>query len=162
MEPTSSAYASSKLAAIELGMSYNRQYASDRYLCVIPNSTYGPHDNFDAEQDMYSALIGKFHHAKTNGISHVKLWGTGSPFREFIFSDDVAGAIKFLLNNNHKTDERPINISTGQDTSIFGLAEIIKEVVEYNGEIVWDTKKPDGEENFLIAARFSILAGSHV
>ena len=151
MEPTSSAYASSKLAAIELGMSYNRQYASDRYLCVIPNSTYGPHDNFDAETGhVLSALIGKFHHAKTNGISHVKLWGTGSPFREFIFSDDVAEAIKFLLNNNHKTDERPINIGTGQDTSIFGLAEIIKEVVEYNGEIVWDTKKPDGAPRKLL------------
>ena len=89
-------------------------------------------------------LLVNFHHAKTNGISHVKLWGTGSTISRIYFSDDVAEAIKFLLNNNHKTDERPINIGTGQDTSIFGLAEIIKEVVEYNGEIVWDTKNQMG------------------
>ena len=151
MEPTSSAYASAKLAAIELGMAYNRQHDSDRYLCVIPNSTYGPNDNFDAETGhVLSALISKFHHAKIAGASHVNLWGTGSPCREFIFSDDVAKAIKHLLEINYHTEEVPINIGTGQDISINDLAETIKNVIGFEGEIAWNTSKPDGAPRKLL------------
>lgn len=151
MEPTSSAYASAKLAAIELGMAYNQQHLSDRYLCVIPNSTYGPNDNFDLETGhVLSALIGKFHDAKISGKSFVKLWGSGSALREFIFADDVARAIKHLLDINYHTDLMPINIGTGQEISIKELSEKIKHAIKFDGEIIWDTSKPDGSPRKLL------------
>ena len=151
MEPTSSAYASSKLAGIELGMAFNQQQNSDRYLCVIPNSTFGPHDNFDPETGhVVSSLISKFHQAKITGATEVNLWGTGSPRREFIYADDVAKAIKFLLEINYATIDLPINIGVGQDVSVKELALTIQKEIGFKGEIVWDYSKLDGAPRKLL------------
>lgn len=145
LEKTSLAYAISKIAGLQLGFSYNTQYELDRYLCLIPNSIYGPGDNFDPNTGhVLSSLIYKFHRAKETNAKSVELWGSGKPRREFIFSDDIANAILFLLEANVHTISEPINIGSGTDITIHDLANMIAEIVEYKGAINWDQTMPDG------------------
>lgn len=145
LEPTSLSYATAKIAGLQLGFSYNQQHEIDRFLCVIPNSAYGPGDNFDPQSGhVLSSLINKFHRAKARSAEHVELWGTGMPKREFVFSADIADALLFMLQEGVKTDDMPINIGTGVDISISDLATQIAAVVGYNGKIIWQTDKPDG------------------
>ena len=145
LEPTSLSYATAKIAGLQLGFSYNQQHEIDRFLCVIPNSAYGPGDNFDPQSGhVLSSLIHKFHLAKVGSAEQVELWGTGVPKREFVFSADIADALLFMLQEGVKTEDMPINIGTGVDISISDLATQIAAVVGYNGKIVWQTDKPDG------------------
>tara|TARA_A100001015_G_scaffold317415_2_gene434342 strand:+ start:99 stop:1040 length:942 start_codon:yes stop_codon:yes gene_type:complete len=145
LEPTSLSYATAKIAGLQLGFSYNQQRNIDRFLCVIPNSAYGPGDNFDPQSGhVLSSLIHKFHVAKLAAADHVALWGTGAPRREFVFSADIADALLFLLNQEVTTQHMPINIGSGHDISIADLATQIAAVVGFDGKIVWQTDKPDG------------------
>jgi GDP-L-fucose synthase len=145
IEETSEGYAAAKIAGIIACRSYNRQYNTDRYIALLPNSMYGPEDNFDLENShVLSSLIRKFHEAKVTGNQKVVLWGTGKPRREFVFCEDIASASIFVMNNVQHMENRHYNIGTGIDYLIRELAEAVKKVVEYNGEIQWDTSKPDG------------------
>jgi len=151
LEPSSLSYAISKIAGLQLGFAYNCQYKIDRFLCVIPNSAFGPGDNFDTfSGHVMSSLIQKFHIAKATNQSIVKLWGTGKPRREFVFSEDIANAILFLLEHNYNTLNEPINIGSGTDISILDLAKLIAKEVGFKGEISWDKSKPDGTPQKLL------------
>ncbi len=151
LEPTSLPYAFSKLASINFGLSFNKQFNSSRYLAIIPNSTYGPGDNFDVKSGhVLSSLLHKFHVAKDRRMPVIKLWGTGTPRREFIYSEDVADAIIFMLENGIETQDEPINIGVGYDISIADLADIISDVVGFKGNISWDNTKPDGASRKLL------------
>ncbi len=151
MEPTSMAYAVSKIAGLQLGFSYNQQFSSDKFLCLIPNSAYGPWDNFNYESGhVLSALINRFHQAKIKNLGTVDLWGSGSPKREFIYSEDIAGAIIFLLEKGINTRDKPINIGSGSDYSILELAEMIKITTSFKGTINWNTSMPDGSPRKLL------------
>jgi GDP-L-fucose synthase len=145
IEQTSQAYAAAKIAGIIACNSYNQQYNTKRFIVLIPNSVYGPKDNFDLENShVLSALIRKFHQAKISNVAAVNLWGTGTPRREFVFCEDVAEASLFAVNNAHKLENIHYNVGTGVDYSIKELAEIIADITGYNGNIRWDTDKPDG------------------
>ena len=145
LEPTSLSYATAKIAGLQLGFSYNQQHDIERFLCVIPNSAYGPGDNFDPQSGhVLSSLIHKFHVAKMGSAEQVELWGTGAPRREFVFSADIADALLFMLKEGVRTDSMPINIGSGVDISIADLAVQIAAVVGFEGKIVWQTDKPDG------------------
>jgi GDP-L-fucose synthase len=151
MEPTSLAYAVSKIAGLQLGFSYNQQFLSDKFLCVIPNSAYGPGDNFNPKSGhVLSALINRFHQAKTENLDAVELWGSGTPKREFIYSEDIADAIIFLLENEINTRDKPINIGSGLDYSILELAQMIRSVTNFKGQINWDKNMPDGSPRKLL------------
>lgn len=151
LEPTSLPYAISKLAGLHLGLAYNQQYKKNRYITVIPNSTFGPGDNFDQSSGhVLSVLIDRFHKAKNDEVSTVKLWGSGKPRREFIFSDDVADAIIYLLEHRSKLENEPINIGVNRDYAIEELANVICNVVGYKGKILWDPTKPDGAPQKLL------------
>lgn len=153
-EPTSSAYAISKLAGLELCEAYNRQYGGQRFVSLIPNSAYGPNDNFDPKSGhVLSALINRFHEAKTAGFDKLTLWGTGSPRREFVFSDDIAEACIFILENELLDLAMPINVGVGEDYSIKELAEQIAKITGYQGTIEWDISKPDGAPRKLLDSR---------
>lgn len=142
LEPTNDAYAIAKIAGIKMCQSYNKQYGTN-YISVMPTNLYGPNDNFDLNSShVLPALIRKFHEAKENNLPDVQVWGTGSPMREFLHVDDLADACLFLMNNYN--DSGIVNIGTGKDVSIKELAETIKEIIGFNGGIVWDTTKPDG------------------
>lgn len=144
-EPSSLPYAISKLAGVYMCMAYNKQFGGSRFISVIPNSVYGPHDNFDPQSGhVLSSLVSRFHQAKLSGANSVTLWGSGSPRREFIHADDVADACFFLLSQDVSASEFPINIGVGADISIKELAETISKVVGYKGRIEWDKTKPDG------------------
>ena len=159
LEPTNRPYAIAKIAGIEMCWSYNRQYAT-KYLAAMPTNLYGPGDNYDLHNShVIPALLRKFHEARVNGAPMVTVWGTGTPRREFLYSEDMADACIFLMNlpndkfnsllgsDESKTGrfEPPlINIGRGEDITIRELAEIVKEVVNYQGEISFDTTKPDG------------------
>jgi GDP-L-fucose synthase len=127
----------------------------------MPTNLYGPHDNFDPETShVLPALIRKFHEAKINNESSVTLWGSGSPRREFLHVDDLADACVFLINNYNGTDR--INIGTGVDVTIKELAESIKSITGYTGEIRWDTSKPDGTpQKLLDVSRLHALGWKH-
>ncbi len=151
MEPTSMAYAVSKIAGLQLGFSYNQQFSSDKFLCVIPNSAYGPGDNFNSKSGhVLAALINRFHKAKAEHSDTVELWGTGTPKREFIYSEDIADAIIFLLEKGINTKDLPINIGSGEDYSILELAEIIRMTTNFKGAINWNTSMPDGAPRKLL------------
>lgn len=151
IEETSMGYAASKIAGIIGCKSYNIQHNNNRFICVIPNSMYGPNDNFDLENShVFSALIRRFHEAKVNGDKSITLWGSGNPKREFIFSEDVADASVFLMQNVDKIENTHYNLGTGIDYSIKELALNIASVVGYEGEILWDTSKPDGTPRKLL------------
>lgn len=150
-EPTSLAYAVSKLAGTQMCLAYNQQYGEKRFIPVIPNSVFGPHDNFDPESGhVLAALIRRFYEAKQGGASEVTLWGSGTPRREFVYVDDVADACLQLLFRDIAKLELPVNLGMGTDLTIRELAEKIAYVVGYQGQIRWDASKPDGAPKKLL------------
>lgn len=145
IEETSMGYAAAKIAGIIGCKSYNAQYETNRFICVIPNSVYGAHDNFDLENShVFSALIRKMDTAKQKNQKSLTLWGSGNARREFIYSEDVASASIFLMQNANKLKNSHYNLGSGIDYSIKELAKAISRVVGYKGKIKWDTSKPDG------------------
>ena len=150
LEQTNIAYATAKLAGIELAKAYRRQYGFQT-IVLMPTNTYGPKDNFDSAQShVIPALIKKFHIAKIKKDPAVVLWGSGSPMREFIYVDDVALASIFLSENYN--DEEIINIGTGEEISIFKLAKLIAQITGYDGKIEFDLDKPDGAPRKLLSS----------
>jgi GDP-L-fucose synthase len=152
LEPTNRPYALAKIAGIEMCHAYNRQYGT-RFMAAMPTNLYGPNDNYDLNNShVMPALIRKMHEAKQRGDKEVVVWGTGTPKREFLYSDDMADACLYLLEQPESklsdlfNDERPplVNIGCGEDLSIRELAEMIAETVGYNGKLVFDSTKPDG------------------
>ena len=142
LEPTNSAYAIAKIAGIEMCRAYNRQHGTN-FISVMPTNLYGPGDNFDLENShVLPALIRKLHEAKERGDAKVTLWGSGSPRREFLHVDDMAEAC-MLLMEKHRGNEL-VNIGCGEDVSIMELAELVRGVVGFPGEIEWDSSHPDG------------------
>ncbi|PKF89116.1 GDP-fucose synthetase [Bacillus sp. BA3] len=148
LEPTNEPYAIAKIAGIKMCQSYNRQYGT-KYISVMPTNLYGPEDNFDLQTShVLPALIRKFHEAKESNLPFVEVWGTGTPLREFLYSEDLADACVYLMNN-YSSNEM-VNIGVGHDLSIKELAEKIKAVVGYTGEIKFDKTKPDGTPRKLV------------
>lgn len=142
LEPTNEPYALAKIAGLRLVEAYSRQNKRD-WLCAMPTNIYGPGDNFNIENGhVLPSLLNKFHTAKQLGHSKVRLWGSGTAMREFLHADDLADAIIFLLENHHSPEH--INIGTGVDISIRELAESVKKIVGFEGEIEWDSSMPDG------------------
>lgn len=159
LEPTNRPYALAKIAGIEMCWSYNRQYGT-KYLAAMPTNLYGPGDNYHPENShVIPALLRKFHEAKQRGDKTVTVWGTGTPRREFLYSDDMADACVFLMNLpddryasllgsdesvSGKFEPPLVNVGVGEDVTIRELAELVGEVVGFEGELVFDTTKPDG------------------
>lgn len=151
LEPTNEPYAIAKIAGIKLCESYNRQYGRD-YRSVMPTNLYGQNDNFHPENShVIPAMMRRFHEAKEAGASEVVVWGSGKPMREFLHVDDMAAASVYVMNLDHETyqaNTQPmlshINVGTGVDCTIRELAETMKRVVGFEGELVFDTSKPDG------------------
>lgn len=142
LEPTNEPYAIAKIAGIKMVESYRMQY-DDNYISVMPTNLYGINDNYHPENShVLPALIRKFHEAKVNNSPTVNIWGSGKPMREFMFADDLADACVFLMENYN--DLQFVNIGVGEDISIRELAELIKEVVGFQGELEFDSSKPDG------------------
>jgi len=142
LEPTNQWYAIAKIAGVKMVEALREQYGRD-YVSLMPTNLYGPHDNFDLETShVLPAMIRKFQDAKEAGHKAVNLWGTGSPKREFLHVDDVADAVFFVLGKS--MDSHLYNIGTGKDISIKELAELIQNITGHEGEIRWDTSKPDG------------------
>jgi len=150
-EPSSMAYAISKLAGLQMCLAYNHQYGYRRFIPIIPNSAYGPKDNFDPKSaHVLSSLITRFHKAKVQNLPSITLWGTGNPRREFIHSFDIANACISLLNGDTSSVEYPLNIGTGQDCTIKELAIRIADTVGFRGKVEWDSSKPDGAPRKLL------------
>lgn len=142
LEPTNEWYAIAKISGVKLIEALRKEYGRD-YVSLMPTNLYGPNDNFDLKSShVLPAMIRKFHEAKMNGNSSVELWGTGSPMREFLHVDDLGQAVLFALEN--KLDEHLYNVGTGVDLTIKQLAELIQSTVGHQGEIIWDSSKPDG------------------
>ena len=142
LEETNEAYAVAKIAGLEMCKFFKRQYG-DNFISCMPTNLYGPNDNFDLKSShVLPALIRKFHEAKVSGSDTVEVWGTGTPLREFIYVDDMADACVFLMENYD--GEQHVNIGTGEEVSIRQLAETVKEVVGFDGELVFNTDMPDG------------------
>jgi GDP-L-fucose synthase len=142
LEPTNEPYAIAKIAGIKMCQAYNDQYGVD-YISVMPTNLYGYNDNFDLKTShVLPALIRKFHEAKENNSEFVEIWGSGSPYREFLHVDDMADASVYLLENYSGNDF--VNIGTGKDISIKDLALLIKEIVGFKGYLKFDSSKPDG------------------
>lgn len=148
LEPTNEPYAIAKIAGIVMCQSYNRQHGTN-FISVMPTNLYGPNDNYHPmNSHVLPALIKKFHDAKTSGEKQVVIWGTGSPKREFLYSDDLADACVFLMEK-HSGNEI-INVGSGEEVSIKELAVTVKKVVGFTGEIVFDSTKPDGTPRKLL------------
>jgi len=148
LEPTNQWYAIAKIAGIQMCRAYRRQYRCD-FISAMPNNIYGPNDNYDLNTShVLPALIRKFHEAKTAGAPTVTCWGTGAPLREFLHSDDLAEACLFMMENY--SDDLFLNVGSGTDISIRDLAELIRHIVIYPGDIVWDSSKPDGTPRKLL------------
>ena len=142
LEPTNEWYAIAKIAGIKQCQAYRRQYGFDA-ISLMPTNLYGPGDNFDLQNShVLPALIRKFHEAKAANAPEVVIWGTGTPLREFLHVDDMAAAAVFLMRNY--SEEQFVNVGSGSDLSIRGLAELVADVVGFNGRIVNDPNKPDG------------------
>lgn len=142
LEETNEAYAVAKIAGLEMCKFFKRQYG-DNFISCMPTNLYGPNDNFDLKNShVLPALIRKFHEAKVNNSDVVEVWGTGTPLREFLYVDDMADACVFLMENYD--GEQHVNIGTGEEVSIKELAETVKEVVGFEGELVFNTDMPDG------------------
>ena len=142
LEVTNEAYAIAKIAGLEMCKFFKRQYGDD-FISCMPTNLYGPYDNYDLQgSHVMPAMIRKFHEAKVQGAPTVELWGTGTPLREFLYVDDMADACVFLLENYE--GEQHVNIGTGKEVTIKQLAETVKRVVGYEGEIVWNKDMPDG------------------
>ncbi|WP_343320787.1 GDP-L-fucose synthase [Sphingobacterium multivorum] len=142
LEPTNEPYAIAKIAGIKMAEAFRDQYGCN-YISVMPTNLYGINDNYHPQNShVLPALIRRFHEAKINQLPEVMIWGTGTPLREFLFSDDLADACVFLMNNY---DEKQfVNIGIGEDISIKELAELIKDIIGYQGAISFDSSKPDG------------------
>ncbi|PHC41186.1 GDP-fucose synthetase [Bacillus toyonensis] len=148
LEPTNEPYALAKIAGIKMCESYNRQYGT-KYISAMPTNLYGENDNFDLHTShVLPALIRKFHEAKENNAEFVEVWGTGTPLREFLYSDDLADACVYLMNNYEGNEI--VNIGVGEDLSIKELAEKVKATVGFTGELRFDTSKPDGTPRKLV------------
>lgn len=152
LEPTNRPYALAKIAGIEMCHAYNRQYGT-RYLAVMPTNLYGLNDNYDLNNShVLPALIRKMHEAKRDNVNEMVVWGSGTPRREFLYSDDMADACVFLLEQPETkladlfNDERPplVNIGCGEDLTIRELVELVAEVVDFKGDFIFDASKPDG------------------
>lgn len=151
LEPTNDAYAIAKIAGIKMCSAYNQQYGTD-YICVMPTNLYGPNDHYDLQNShVLPALIRKIHEAKEAGRPEVVVWGSGKPRREFLYSDDLADACVFLMENFSATDiGELINIGAGSDMSIAELAQLVCDIIGYRGALVFDTSKPDGTPQKLL------------
>ena len=170
LEPTNRPYALAKIAGIEMCWSYNRQYGT-RYLAAMPTNLYGPNDNFDLNNShVLPALIRKTAEAVREGRDEVSVWGTGTPRRELLYSDDLAEACLFLMNLNaerfgsllNDTDPPLVNIGTGEDVTIRELAEIVARVLGFTGSFVFDASKPDGTPRKLMdVTRLHTLGWHH-
>jgi GDP-L-fucose synthase len=148
LEPTNEAYAIAKIAGVKLCQAYNKQYGAN-FISVMPTNLYGPNDNFDLKTShVLPALIRKIHEAKEHSEPYVTVWGTGTPRREFLHVDDLADACVYLMKTYWGSE--PVNIGVGEDISIRELAELIREVVDYDGDIVYDNTKPDGTPRKLL------------
>ncbi|MDR2137719.1 MAG: NAD-dependent epimerase/dehydratase family protein [Synergistaceae bacterium] len=155
IEPTYEHSAIAKIAGIKLCQSYHRQYGSN-FISVMPTNLYGPGDNFDLENShVLPAMIRKFHEAKVNDAPSVRLWGTGTPRREFLYVDDLADACVFLMERHDSPGI--VNIGTGTDLTIEELSRTIGRVVGYEGTVVWDRTQPDGTPRKLLDV--SLLQG---
>jgi GDP-L-fucose synthase len=142
LEPTNEWYAIAKIAGIKMCQAYRRQYGCD-FIAAMPTNLYGPNDNYDPENShVLPAMIRRFHEAKASGAEAVSCWGSGSPLREFLHSDDLARACVFLMENY--SEEEFINVGLGTELSIRELSELVAGVVGYTGKLNWDTSKPDG------------------
>ena len=142
LEPTNEPYAIAKISGIKMCEAYRDQYGCN-YISVMPTNLYGTNDNYDLQAShVLPALIRKFHEAKISNAPTVEIWGTGSPLREFLHADDLAAACVFLMKNYN--EKQFVNIGTGEDISIKDVALIIKDIVGFQGELVFDTTKPDG------------------
>ncbi|NMA49104.1 MAG: GDP-L-fucose synthase, partial [Tissierellia bacterium] len=148
LETTNEAYALAKIAGLKMCQFYNQQYGTN-FISVMPTNLYGPNDNFDLETShVLPALIRKFHDAKVKNLPYVELWGDGTPLREFLYVDDLADACVYLMKNYESNEI--INIGTGKEISIAQLAEMIKDITAYKGEIRWDKTKPNGTPRKLL------------
>ena len=142
LEPTNEPYAIAKIAGIKMCDAYREQYGCN-FISVMPTNLYGPNDNYDLNNShVLPALLRKFITAKNNGDTAVTIWGTGSPLREFLHADDLADACLFLMQTHN--DSGLVNIGVGDDISILNLAQLVKQIVGFEGEIITDTSKPDG------------------
>ncbi len=148
LEPTNEPYAIAKIAGIKMCESYNRQYGST-FISAMPTNMYGPNDNFDLKTShVLPALVRKIHEAKENGSATVEIWGTGTPKREFLHSDDLADACIFLMNNYEGNEI--VNVGVGEDIAIKDLALMIKDIVGFQGELVFNSSVPDGTPRKLV------------
>lgn len=148
LEQTNEAYALAKISGLKYCEYLNKQYGTD-YISVMPTNLYGPNDNYHPEHShVLPALIRRFHEAKENNLAEVVIWGTGTPLREFLYVDDLAEACVYLMNN-YSGDET-VNLGTGKEVTIKELAETVKEVVGYEGNLTFDTTKPDGTPRKLL------------
>ncbi len=142
LEPTNEPYAIAKIAGIKICEAYRQQYGCD-FISVMPTNLYGINDNYDLQNShVLPAMIRKFHEAKTRNDEVVNLWGTGSPLREFLYADDLADACYYLMQNYSEAGF--VNIGSGVDISIKDLAETVKTIVGFEGDLAWDSSKPDG------------------
>jgi GDP-L-fucose synthase len=151
LEPTNEPYAIAKIASIKLCRYYNEQFGTN-FISVMPTNLYGPNDNFDLETShVLPALIRKFHEANVQGSPAVTIWGSGSPYREFLYVDDLADACLFLMERyDYRDIGEFINIGTGRDLTIRELALMVKDIVGYQGQIEYDRSKPDGTPKKLL------------
>lgn len=159
LEPTNEGYALAKISGMQLCKFYRRQYGCD-FISAMPTNLYGINDNFDLNNShVLPAMIRKFHEAKLGNKSEVVLWGTGKVLREFLYVDDLADALVHLMNNY--SAESHVNVGTGEDLSIHDLALIVKDVVGFKGEIVYDSTKPDGTPRKLLDVSLLHSTGWH-
>ncbi len=148
LEPTNEWYAVAKIAGIKLCQAYRRQHGCD-FISAMPPNLYGPGDNYDLETShVIPAMLRKMHEAKASGADHVTLWGSGTPLREFLHVDDLADALMFLMA--HYSGESHVNVGVGQDLTIRELAQTVRDVVGFKGELVFDRSKPDGTPRKLV------------
>ena len=148
LEPTNDAYAIAKIAGIKMCQSFNEQYGTN-FISVMPTNLYGYNDNYDLKNShVLPAMIRKFHEAKINNNPHVEIWGDGTPMREFLFVDDLAEACLFLMNNYNNSEI--INIGTGEDTTIKDLAYLIKDIIGFKGNILFNSQMPNGTPRKLL------------
>ena len=157
LEPTNEAYALAKISGLKYCEYLNRQYGTD-YISVMPTNLYGPNDNYHpTHSHVLPALIRRFHEAKEAGLASVTCWGDGSPLREFLYVDDLADLCLFLMNNY--SGNETVNAGTGKEITIKELTEIVAKTVDYEGEILWDTSKPNGTPRKLLDVSKSAAMG---
>lgn len=151
LEQTNEAYALAKICGLKYCEYLNRQYGTD-YISVMPTNLYGPNDNYHPEHShVLPAMIRRFHEAKTSGAESVTCWGTGTPYREFLYVDDLADACVFLMNNY--SGNETVNVGTGKEITIGKLTNLVADIVGFQGKIDWDTSKPDGTPRKLLDVR---------